>query len=91
MPPPSNFMAKRIVLFQRRTAKVKLVRALGAPAEQIVYPNRGQGFDLSDPDPVTTDAVEGVVRFFQIRRNQVCKSDCVQRWADCAVIAYPTR
>jgi carboxymethylenebutenolidase len=40
---------------------------LGAPAEQIIYPSRGHRFDFSDADPMTTDAVERVVHFFQIR------------------------
>ena len=48
---------------------VKLAQAVGAPAEQIVYPDRGHGFDFSDTDPMTADAVGRVARFFQARLN----------------------
>ena len=44
---------------------VKLARAAGAPAEQVTYPGRPHGFDFSDTDPMTADAVARVVRFFQ--------------------------
>jgi carboxymethylenebutenolidase len=45
---------------------VRLARSLGAPAEQITYPGRGHGFDFSDKDPMTADAVARVVRFFRL-------------------------
>jgi carboxymethylenebutenolidase len=48
---------------------VKLAQAVGAQAEQIVYPGRGHGFDFSDTDPMTADAVGRVARFFQARLN----------------------
>lgn len=44
---------------------VRLARGLGAPAEQVTYPGRGHGFDFSDKDPMTADAIARVVRFFQ--------------------------
>jgi carboxymethylenebutenolidase len=40
---------------------VKLARAVGASAEQI----KGHGVDFSDTDPMTTDAIGRVVRFFR--------------------------
>lgn len=46
-------------------ALVKLAKAVGAPAEQVVYPGKGHGFDFSESDPMTNDAVDRVVRFFQ--------------------------
>jgi carboxymethylenebutenolidase len=44
---------------------VKLARTVGAQAEQVTYPGRAHGFDFSDTDPMTADAVGRVVRFFQ--------------------------
>jgi carboxymethylenebutenolidase len=44
---------------------VRLARGLGAPAEQATYPGRGHGFDFSDKDPMTADAIARVVRFFR--------------------------
>jgi carboxymethylenebutenolidase len=44
---------------------VDLARALGAQAEQVTYPGREHGFDFSDADPMTADAVGRVVRFFE--------------------------
>jgi len=46
-------------------ALVKLAKAVGAPAEQVIYPGKAHGFDFSDSDPVATDATSRVVRFFQ--------------------------
>jgi carboxymethylenebutenolidase len=44
---------------------VRIAKELGAPAEQVTYPGRGHGFDFSDTDPMATDAIGRVVRFFQ--------------------------
>jgi carboxymethylenebutenolidase len=44
---------------------VDLARAVGAQAEQVTYPGREHGFDFSDTDPMTADAVGRVVRFFE--------------------------
>jgi len=46
-------------------ALVKLAKTVGAPAEQVVYPGQTHGFDFSDTNPATTDAIHRVVRFFQ--------------------------
>jgi carboxymethylenebutenolidase len=44
---------------------VELAKAAGAPAEQIVYPGRAHGFDFSDTDPATANAIGRVVQFFE--------------------------
>jgi carboxymethylenebutenolidase len=44
---------------------VALARRLGAPAEFVSYPGRTHGFDFSDTDPMASDAVARVVRFFE--------------------------
>ena len=44
---------------------VDLARAVGAQGEQVTYPGREHGFDFSDTDPMTADAVGRVVRFFE--------------------------
>lgn len=49
---------------------VKLARAVGASAEQVTYPGRGHGFDFSDTDPMTADAIGRVVRFLQEHLKQ---------------------
>jgi carboxymethylenebutenolidase len=46
---------------------VDLGKAVGAEAEFVSYPGRQHGFDFSDSDPMTTDAVERVTRFFRAR------------------------
>ena len=46
---------------------VKLGKAIGAEAEYIVYPGRPHGFDFSDTDPMTAEALDRVVRFFESR------------------------
>jgi carboxymethylenebutenolidase len=48
---------------------VKLGKAIGAEAEFVVYPGREHGFDFSDTDPMTADAVDHIVRFFESRLN----------------------
>jgi carboxymethylenebutenolidase len=57
--------ADQIVPIAKGKQLVELAKAAGAPAEQIVYPGRGHGFDFSDTDPMTGDAIEHVVSFFQ--------------------------
>ena len=39
----------------------------GAEAEQITYPGKAHGFDFSDHDPATGDAIAHVVGFFKTR------------------------
>lgn len=46
---------------------VALARSVGAPAEQVTYPNKGHGFDFADKDPVAADAVVRVVHFFSVQ------------------------
>ena len=46
---------------------VKLGKSVGADAEQVAYPGKPHGFDFSDSDPATADAVSRVVGFFTAR------------------------
>ena len=46
---------------------VKLGKAAGTEAEYIVYPGRHHGFDFSDTDPMTADALDRIVKFFESR------------------------
>jgi carboxymethylenebutenolidase len=59
--------ADRNVPFARGEELVKLAKAAGGQAELIAYPGKGHAFDFSDSDPMATDAVDRVVRFFQAR------------------------
>ncbi len=52
-------------------ALVRLARQLGGPAELVSYPGRGHGFDFSDTDPMTSDAIGRVVEFFRTRLDAV--------------------
>ena len=61
--------ADRNVPLQAGEALVTLARAVGAPAEQVKYAGKGHGFDFTDNDPATNDAVERVSRFFQDHLN----------------------
>ena len=44
---------------------VKLATSLGASVEHVVYSKRKHGFDFSDSDPMTADAIGRVVAFFR--------------------------
>jgi carboxymethylenebutenolidase len=46
---------------------VRLAKAVGSDAEQVTYPGKEHGFDFSDTDSMTADAVGRVIRFFQAR------------------------
>jgi carboxymethylenebutenolidase len=46
---------------------VKLAKTVGAEAEFIAYPGKPHGFDFSDTDPVATDALDRVTKFFEAR------------------------
>ncbi len=46
---------------------VKLANAVGSAAEQVTYPGKEHGFDFSDTDPLTADAIGRVTRFFHAR------------------------
>jgi carboxymethylenebutenolidase len=59
--------ADRNVPFAIGEQLVKLGKAVGAEAELVAYPGKPHGFDFSDTDPMTTDAVGRVVRFFESR------------------------
>jgi carboxymethylenebutenolidase len=43
---------------------VKLAKAAGGEAEQVTYPGKRHGFDFSDTDPATFDAIGRLTRFF---------------------------
>jgi carboxymethylenebutenolidase len=59
--------ADRNVLLANGVALVKLARAVGAEADQITYPGKPHGFDFSDSDSATGDAIAHVVGFFKTR------------------------
>jgi carboxymethylenebutenolidase len=61
--------ADRNVPFAKGAELVKLAKAIGADAELIAYPGKPHGFDFSDTDPMTADAVSRVVKFFESRLN----------------------
>jgi carboxymethylenebutenolidase len=59
--------ADRNVPLAKGEQLVKLGKAIGTEAEFVAYPGRHHGFDFSDTDPMTADAVGRVVRFFESR------------------------
>jgi carboxymethylenebutenolidase len=59
--------ADRNVPFAKGQELVKLADAVGSVAEQVTYPGKDHGFDFSDTDPATADAIGRVTRFFQRR------------------------
>jgi carboxymethylenebutenolidase len=61
--------ADRNVPIAKGEQLVKLAKAIGAEAEFVSYPGRQHGFDFSDTDPMTADAVGRVIRFFEFRLN----------------------
>ncbi|WP_246668812.1 dienelactone hydrolase family protein [Bradyrhizobium sp. UNPF46] len=46
---------------------IELARSVGADAEFVPYPGKPHGFDFSDSDPMTSDAIDRVARFFRAR------------------------
>jgi carboxymethylenebutenolidase len=46
---------------------VELGKSVGAETEFVPYPGKAHGFDFSDTDPMTSDAIDRVTRFFQTR------------------------
>jgi carboxymethylenebutenolidase len=46
---------------------VALAKSVGAETEFVPYPGKGHGFDFSDTDPMSQDAIDRVTRFFQAR------------------------
>lgn len=61
--------ADRNVSIARGEELVRLGKTVGAEAEFVSYPGRGHGFDFSDTDPMTADAIGRVVGFFEVRLN----------------------
>jgi carboxymethylenebutenolidase len=59
--------ADRVVPVAKGEALVKLAQSVGANAELVTYAARDHGFDFSDTDPMTADAVRRVTQFFQGR------------------------
>lgn len=59
--------ADRIVSIANGKRLVELARSVGADAEFVPYPGKPHGFDFSDTDPMTSDAVDRVTRFFKSR------------------------
>jgi carboxymethylenebutenolidase len=59
--------ADRNVSLASGVALVKLAKSVGAEASQITYPGKPHGFDFSDRDPATSDAIAHVVGFFKAR------------------------
>jgi carboxymethylenebutenolidase len=59
--------ADRNVSLAKGLELVKLANATGSTAEQVTYPGKEHGFDFSDTDPMTADAIGRVTRFFQAR------------------------
>ena len=62
--------ADRNVPLAKGEELVALAKRLGAPAELVSYPGRTHGFDFSDTDPMTSDAIGRVVQFFQMRLDR---------------------
>ncbi len=56
--------ADRNVPLSQGERLVRLAKAAGAEAEQVTYPGKTHGFDFSDTDPATSDAIGRVTRFF---------------------------
>ena len=46
---------------------VALAKSVGAETEFVPYPGKAHGFDFSDADPMTSDAIDRVTRFFQAK------------------------
>lgn len=59
--------ADRNVPLAKGKELVKLGKTLGVDAELVTYPGRAHGFDFSDTDPMTADAIGRVTHFFQSR------------------------
>ncbi|WP_298878062.1 dienelactone hydrolase family protein [uncultured Bradyrhizobium sp.] len=46
---------------------VALGKSVGAETEFVPYPGKAHGFDFSETDPMTPDAIDRVTRFFQAK------------------------
>ena len=59
--------ADRNVPLREGERLVQLAKAAGGAAEQVTYPGKTHGFDFSDSDPATFDAIGRVTHFFGAR------------------------
>jgi carboxymethylenebutenolidase len=59
--------ADRNVPITKGRELVALGKSVGAETEFVPYPGKTHGFDFSDTDPMTADAIDRVARFFQMR------------------------
>lgn len=69
MPPTIELHGEvdRIVSIASGRKLIELARSAGAEAELVPYPGKAHGFDFSDTDPMTSDAIDRVTRFFKGR------------------------
>ncbi len=47
--------------------RLELGKSVGAEAEFVTYPGRAHGFDFSETDPMTSNAIDRVTKFFQAK------------------------
>jgi carboxymethylenebutenolidase len=59
--------ADRNVSIENGKKLIELARSVGADAEFVPYPGKPHGFDFSDTDPMTSDAIDRVTRFFKAK------------------------
>ena len=59
--------ADRSVPISEGRQLVALGKSVGAETEFVPYPGKAHGFDFSDTDPMTLDAIDRVTKFFQAR------------------------
>ncbi|RXT52355.1 carboxymethylenebutenolidase [Bradyrhizobium betae] len=59
--------ADRNVPITKGRELVALGKSVGAETEFVPYPGKAHGFDFSDTDPMTPDAVDRVTRFFKAK------------------------
>jgi carboxymethylenebutenolidase len=59
--------ADRNVPIAKGRQLVELGKSVGAETDFVPYPGKPHGFDFSDTDPMTSDVIDRVTRFFQAR------------------------
>ncbi|QPF95188.1 dienelactone hydrolase family protein [Bradyrhizobium commune] len=59
--------ADRNVPIREGRQLVALGKSVGAETEFVPYPGKAHGFDFSDTDPMTPDAIDRITKFFQTR------------------------
>ena len=59
--------ADRNVPIEEGRQLVALGKSVGAETEFVPYPGKAHGFDFSETDPMTQDAIDRVTRFFQAK------------------------